>query len=42
MSGETKSQVSDTDLMSLFLKRPDVFTEDFIIDEMMDFFLAGT
>ena len=42
MSGETKSQVSETDLMSMFLKRPDVFTEDFIIDEMMDFFLAGT
>ena len=31
-----------TDLLSMFLRSPDVFTDDFIIDELMDFFLAGT
>jgi len=30
------------DLLSLFFSRPDVFTEDFIIDELLDFFMAGS
>ena len=29
------------DLLSLFMQSPDVFTEDLIVDEMFDFFLAG-
>jgi hypothetical protein len=42
-SGEIKSKVAEgVDLLSLFLKNTDVFTDDFIIDELMDFFLAGT
>ena len=40
-SGEVKSQVDNTDLLSLFLKSPDIFTDDFIVDELLDFFLAG-
>ena len=41
-SGEIKSKVEgETDLLSLFLRNPDIFTDDFIIDELMDFFLAG-
>ena len=30
------------DLLSLFLESPDVFTDDDIIDELLDFLLAGT
>lgn len=42
-SGELKSQVEDdADLLSLFFKNPDIFTDDFIIDELMDFFLAAS
>ena len=29
-------------MLSLFLETPSVFTDDFIIDELMDFFFAGT
>ena len=28
-------------MLSLFLNTPDVFTEDFIIDELIDFLIAG-
>ena len=43
ISGEAKSAVSDnSDMLSLFLQSPDVFTEDVIIDELMDFLVAGT
>ena len=42
-TGEKKSQVADgVDLLSLFQSNPDVFTEDLIIDEILDFFTAGT
>lgn len=30
------------DLLTLFLENPDVFTDDDIIDELLDFLLAGT
>jgi len=30
------------DLLSLFLESPDVFTKEFIIDELCDFFLAAS
>lgn len=41
-SGAIKSKVVDnTDLLSLFLSTPEVFTDDFIIDELMDFFFAA-
>jgi len=40
-SGEVKSQVKGTDLLTLFLKSPEIFTDDFIVDELLDFFLAG-
>ena len=40
--GEKRSTVQNSaDLLSLFFETPDVFTDDFIIDEIMDFFLAG-
>ena len=29
-------------MLSLFLETPDVFTQEFIINELMDFFFAGT
>ena len=29
-------------MLSLFFRSPEIFTEDFIIDELMDFFLAAT
>ena len=41
-SGEIKSQVKDgVDLLSLFLQNSEVFTDDLIIDEMVDFFIAA-
>ena len=40
--GKVKSTVKDVDMLSLFLESPDIFTDEFIIDELMDFFLAGT
>ena len=39
-SGEIKSQVK-VDLLSIFLNAPDIFTDELIVDELMDFFLAG-
>jgi len=43
ISGESKSAVSNnSDMLSLFLQSTDVFTEDVIIDELMDFLVAGT
>ena len=42
-SGERKSTVADgVDLLSLFLSQPGVFTDDVIIDELIDFFGAGS
>ena len=38
-----KSKVEQgVDLLSLFLENPEEFTEDLIIDELFDFFLAGS
>jgi cytochrome P450 len=39
--GEIKSKVQGTDFLELFLQNNDVFTEEFIIDELLDFFLAA-
>ena len=42
-SGEAKSTIANgNDLLSLFLRTPDVFDEDTIIDEIFDFLVAGT
>ena len=42
VSGKTTSKVADkSDILSLFLGNPEVFDEDFIIDETSDLFLAG-
>ena len=30
------------DLVSLFFENPDVFDDDLIVDEVLDFFAAGT
>jgi len=41
--GEKRSNVGqDSDLLSLFLSVPDVFQEEDIIDEVIDFMLAGS
>ena len=38
VSGEVKSAVGgDADLLTLFLENSEVFTDDVIIDEMIDF-----
>ena len=42
-SGEKKSQVAEkVDLLSLFLSNRDIFTDEVIVDEILDFFAAGT
>jgi len=42
-AGHAKSQVgNNSDLLSLFLSNPDVFTEEVIIDECFGFIVAGT
>ena len=42
-SEQMKSEVGgNADLLSLFLSSPDIFTDDDIIDELVDFLLAGT
>ena len=42
-SGEAKSKVGDnSDMLSLFLQSPDIFTEEVIIDELIDFLVAGS
>ena len=41
-SGEIKSNVAEgADLLTLFLANDEVFTDTFIVDELLDFFLAG-
>ena len=41
--GERKIQVSgEVDLLSLFLKEKEIFTDDFIVDELVDFFIAAS
>ena len=29
-------------MLSLFMESPDIFTDEFIVNELMDFFFAGT
>ena len=41
-SGQLKSSVKNVDILSLFLESPDIFTDEFIIDELMDFYFAGS
>ena len=41
-SGQVKSSVKNVDMLSLFLESPDIFTDEFIIDELMDFYFAGS
>ena len=38
---KTSSVANNSDLLSLFLESPDIFTEDIIVDELIDFLLAG-
>ena len=33
---------NSADLLSLFFESPEIFTDEFIIDELADFFLAGS
>ena len=41
-SGERKSKVENgVDLLSLFMSQSEVFTDDLIIDELLDFFGAA-
>ena len=41
-SGERKSKVQgNADMLTLFLERPDVFTDQMIVDELRDFFGAA-
>ena len=43
VSGEKKSALGNkSDLLSLFLETPEIFTEEFIVDELLDFLIAGT
>jgi hypothetical protein len=41
-SGKKKSKLEgQVDLLELFSKNKDVFTEEYLIDELIDFFLAA-
>ena len=41
--GKRKSDVrADTDILTLMLGRPDVFTDEFMVDELLGFFGAAT
>ena len=43
VSGQEKSKLEgQIDLLSLMMSNKDVFSEDFIIDELIDFLTAGT
>ena len=40
--GKNKSSVSkDADLLSLMISSPEIFNDDFIVDELIDFFTAA-
>ena len=42
-SGEKKSSLANkSDLLSLFIDTPDVFSDNAIVDELVDFLIAGT
>ena len=32
----------DVDMLTLFFQSPEIFTDEFIVDELLDFFLAAT
>jgi len=41
-SGRRKSKLEgNVDLLSLFFENKDVFTDEFIVDELVDFFIAA-
>ena len=43
MSGEKKSKLGNrSDLLSLFMDSPEIFNEQAIVDELVDFTIAGT
>ena len=42
MNGVVKNTLNNSDLLTLFLQSPDVFTEEIIVDEIVDFMVAGT
>jgi len=43
VAGGSKSTLgNESDLLSLFLQSPDIFTEEVIVDELLDFINAGT
>ena len=42
-TGKARSTVrKDADLLTLFFQNPEIFTDEFIVDELMDFFTAAT
>lgn len=42
-SGEKKSKLGNrSDLLSLLIDSPEVFNEEGIVDELIDFLIAGT
>ena len=41
-SGQRQSTVKSADLLSLFFESPEIFTDEDMIDEIMDFFAAGS
>ena len=42
ISGKNKSKIGNGhDLLTLFLENPEIFTRDFIVDELLDFFVAA-
>jgi len=41
-SGKRTGTSKEVDLLTLFFSSPEVFTEEFIIDELIDFFIAAS
>ena len=42
-AGKRSSKISNkSDILSLFLENPEIFSEDFIVDEFLDLFAAGS
>jgi len=39
--GKIKSKMDGNDLLTLFMQNTEIFTDTFIIDELLDFFLAA-
>ena len=38
---KAKSSVNDADLLTMFLESPETFTDDDIVDELIQFFFAA-